>query len=743
MAIGDGLDAIGDLAGRAASGLGAVASRTAEGVGSLIPARNAALPPSSSGVVPAIEDAPPPELPEIVINRISPEILANVAAFNALTPYNNILSTAMRAFFNRPGENRIPPPFPYYGMVNTIYAHMSNDIKQEITRTYSERTEHRNISFKEDSVSPIAYRWSVFNLKVIDNNRGSNSYFEAISQGINIFNRNIDIFHAPTNNKIVYENYGNGDEQFTIQGLRDIIATEVLKTPATAIANSRAIATQINDAFEASLTNWLAEHGIMDGVIPIEDYNRLLSNAYFSNNRRGLVVKPVFATVPPIDNPLHMRPFTVVETNDLITAFITSEAYWIDNIGIYIIQKVLHLCSIVILKTNNRFRVVNADIANVRNPFSKYIFLCKENNAYNLITFTYIHRTSAATKRKKRISIFADNLAPHDYPPFYMIFLLFSTYYIRLPNADKQNVRIMLRYFQELEAGLNLIYNEARITDPVMDPPTQEYYYVRTFIRYFKDYFGNPDFPAVFMANYPNITDANVAAMVIPPSPVVRYPAFGGGEINLIQTGGQYYNHYGDPYNSNPYNSDPYNSDPYNSNHYGNHIPNNHSYMFNNNPGLLNVLDSTKDSKIGYHIKVDVELVSGTNLTPEQISKSKCSAKWNSIKKSFANFTGKKYVVKPVYNYNVTKKNDKTYNSYSDNRYNNGRYNTRYSNDGYTNNRYSNDEYSNDGYTNDGYTNNRYINNRYSNNRYTNNNRYTRRPYYGGNTKRKTIKLHT
>ena len=38
-----------------------------------------------------------------------------------------------------------------------------------------------------------------------------------------------------------------------------------------------------------------------------------------------------------------------------------------------------------------------------------------------------------------------------------------------------------------------------------------------------------------------------------------------------------------------------------------------------------------------------------TSLTPEQIEKSKCNNKYNAIRKSYAEFTGKPYVIPPVY----------------------------------------------------------------------------------------------
>jgi hypothetical protein len=62
--------------------------------------------------------------------------------------------------------------------------------------------------------------------------------------------------------------------------------------------------------------------------------------------------------------------------------------------------------------------------------------------------------------------------------------------------------------------------------------------------------------------------------------------------------------------------------------------------------------DAVRDvSKIGYYISIDLELKKGSPLTPEEIGESKCTRKWNTVRKAFANFTGKTYTIPPVYDY--------------------------------------------------------------------------------------------
>jgi hypothetical protein len=64
-------------------------------------------------------------------------------------------------------------------------------------------------------------------------------------------------------------------------------------------------------------------------------------------------------------------------------------------------------------------------------------------------------------------------------------------------------------------------------------------------------------------------------------------------------------------------------------------------------------------SKIGYYISIDMELQKGTSLSPEQLNDAKCNRKWNSVRKSFADFTGRKYVIPPVYTNKTQKQNQK------------------------------------------------------------------------------------
>jgi hypothetical protein len=68
-----------------------------------------------------------------------------------------------------------------------------------------------------------------------------------------------------------------------------------------------------------------------------------------------------------------------------------------------------------------------------------------------------------------------------------------------------------------------------------------------------------------------------------------------------------------------------------------------------NNTGALKSVENSDNIKISFHITIDMELQKGKTLSTKQMSNIKCIKGWNKVRKSFADFTGKKYVIPPVY----------------------------------------------------------------------------------------------
>ena len=62
-------------------------------------------------------------------------------------------------------------------------------------------------------------------------------------------------------------------------------------------------------------------------------------------------------------------------------------------------------------------------------------------------------------------------------------------------------------------------------------------------------------------------------------------------------------------------------------------------------------------SNLAYYITIELDLHPGEKLTPEELKNTKCIHKRNAIRKSYAELTGKPYVIAPIYNYSPYEKN--------------------------------------------------------------------------------------
>ena len=79
----------------------------------------------------------------------------------------------------------------------------------------------------------------------------------------------------------------------------------------------------------------------------------------------------------------------------------------------------------------------------------------------------------------------------------------------------------------------------------------------------------------------------------------------------------------------------------------------------------------TDKSKISYYITIDMELHPGKTMTPDELKKIKCRQKWNAVRKAYARFVGKPYIIPPVYqNTTVRNKEENKTNKTVVNKYN-------------------------------------------------------------------------
>jgi hypothetical protein len=457
----------------------------------------------------------------------------------------------------------------FYSMISMIFKYMTDEQKIFIQNIFKNTT---NIDVKGTStnISKAAYNFTITGtktissngvsikkpftegLRVIANTGGGNCLFLAVADAINYYN-----FYNDIGEKIIYNRYGNGNNIFTTKILRNIISTEIIKLFNSNQENREAFLDEgqvnldnLNNVFEQIM---LSSVDIPEEMV-LEYYNNTLKDTYKSHDNFFVIIPDV------VEN--RNRPFKLATNNDEIKKYIESEYYWADLRSIDIFNKILKLNIITIKKDNDNYTIPYPTMKSDGNDmWNKYLFLYYNENHYELITFDYLVKVSSkVTRIKKTIFERRSNILP----PFYIVFLLFSLFYLRLPPADKELVTLFINFFKAIQNSFNSI-----ITTPVSSDKN-----ITNFITNFENYFG----------------------------PIRREIL--GGATNNNGTGSSRF---------------------------------------------LKKEDKQDNIQISFHITIDMELQKGTTLSKEQISNIKCIKGWNKVRKSFAEFTGKKYVVPPVY----------------------------------------------------------------------------------------------
>ena len=95
------------------------------------------------------------------------------------------------------------------------------------------------------------------------------------------------------------------------------------------------------------------------------------------------------------------------------------------------------------------------------------------------------------------------------------------------------------------------------------------------------------------------------------------------------------------------------------------YYPSSYKYQNYQQPYLANkmVKNETQNdySKLAFNIKISLELYPGDNISKETLNVLKCNSRWEDVRKSWSEFTGKPYVIKPNYQ-NINNTNNRTQN---------------------------------------------------------------------------------
>lgn len=518
-----------------------------------------------------IETAKPPQVETQTLGE-EIEHIQNIQMSQEFLPPLTLSQESTKILRNYFGNNN------FYSMISTIFKYMTESEKLFIQSIFKNTT---NIDVKglTANISKAAYNFTITGtkiisvdgvlktrqftdgLRVISNAGGGNCLFLAVADAINYYNYQSDI-----GIKVIYNMYGNGDRLFTTAVLRKIVSTEIIRQfnfdetfRQKSMEEGRVNLDNLNNIFERAMSS--PESASMPNYD--EYYNTTLLDVYKGNEN-------FFVIIPSdIQAQNRNRPFKLAENNDEIKTYIESPYYWADQKTIDILNKILQL-NIIIIKNDghDNFTIpyLNIKSNDKNNMWNKYLFLYNTENHYELITFDYlVKKLGKQVRLKKTIFNKNDNIIP----PFYIIFLIFAIFFVKLMPIDKEKVILFTNFLYAIQNSYNIIINTPIITDKN----------VETFKNNYQDYFG----------------------------PIHREMLGGmleGVENNLNNTGSSKF---------------------------------------------LKKEEKQDNVQISFHITIDMELQKGAKLSKEQISDIKCTKAWNKVRKSFADFTGRKYVIPPVY----------------------------------------------------------------------------------------------
>ena len=595
---------------------------------------------------------PPPQLqPQIEdaerLEELSPEEERLYDSFKRDIQVNIFNTNFFRKYFQTTN---------YFNLIKIIFNYSSSQLKETVNQFYYITT---NIIPKKgnkkngiSSLSKTSYNTLCDLVSILKSPMDGDCFFKAVADGINIHN------YENQNSKIVYNNYGINN-LFTIKVLREIVFRYIRQLDDVIINNMLLVAQEhantLNEKFGLDIDEFMGKTGISD--ITGEQYLDIANNVYHSDIN-FFVKKPESV---PKEFDLYYSPFRVI-TKQEIQQYILSKNYWANDIAINAICYMLKLSIIPIEKYDYESRVrlsvkkvktikidrlktliPNNELTKDECP-NKIMFLLYKNNHYELIRFKYlvkpkINIIGQGIKKQQQIeyieklyTIFNNNdLAP----PIHILLLIYGTSYSTIiDKQSKNNFSIYLPIMKQIDNSCIKIMN-------LMNSLTRD-----NFIKLFNYLFpNNRPIQSILIQQNLMITapdgdgDGDGDGDVVLPSVREANEPLQMVTRNISQIENPSENIIGGQYRYPPsYGYPPYYGYP--------------------RPGYITKKPDDSDaSKIAYSIIIDMELHPGTSLTPQQISESKCNTKYNAIRKAFAEFTGRPYVIPPVYNKTIKNKN--------------------------------------------------------------------------------------
>lgn len=567
----------------------------------------------------------------------------------------------------------------YYGLLNSIFRECDTNTKTIIQNYLNKVTSIKMVSGSQN-LSKSAYLESVENLAVIENTGGGDCFFIAVADAINYYN------YYNQDNRIIIGRYGKETNLFTQLVLREIVYNYIsnwsdldnyLKNVVPVNVD------ELNSKFAAQLNTIkaaLRSSGSSDYISP-DNYLQIANDIYIENE--NFLVKSPKAV--PIDISNYEKPFTTLLKSE-IKDYILSNNYWANQMAIIALCSTLKLNIIPIgTKKNTNLKTILyipfANFSTSNNEWNRYLFLYYNHNHYELITFNTATKVPnyADGVRKgdkinlSKITILERTPSTNLNCPLYLLFLIFGCFYSTIAGVDDKNNFTFYR-------DLMIEFENSMIT-----PTNNNKKFNDTFIEYFPD-------NKINILPPPPVPTSIPSTKLPPPPPVessisslkarLRNPSISTSSSSTTRPTSPSTTRPTSP--SSTRTSSPSSitrsSSPSLKSYRGpksalknpsaisvkknvtfkggapNYRPNYYRpnyYNLNYRPG---VVDNNK-TNLSYIIDIYMELHPGTTMSEEERKELKCNSKWNAIRKSYADFVGKPYVIPPLYKkYNKTLK---------------------------------------------------------------------------------------
>jgi len=573
----------------------------------------------------------------------------------------------------------------YYGLLNSIFRECDTNTKTIIQNYLNNVTSIKMVSGSQN-LSKSAYLESVENLAVIENTGGGDCFFIAVADAINYYN------YYNQDNRIIIGRYGKETNLFTQLVLREIVFNYIsswsdlddyLKNVVPVNVD------ELNAKFVAQLNTIkaaLRSSGSSDYISP-DNYLQIANDIYIENE--NFLVKSSKAV--PIDISNYEKPFTALLKSE-IKDYILSNNYWANQIAIIALCSTLKLNIIPIgTKKNTNLKTILyipfANFSTSNNEWNKYLFLYYNHNHYELITFNtatkvpnYVDGVRKGDKiNLSKITILERTPSTNLNCPLYLLFLIFGCFYSTIAGVDDKNNFTFYR-------DLMIEFENSMIT-----PTNNNKKFNDTFIEYFPDNKINilppsPVPPSTYSTKLPP-----PPPLAPPPPPLAPPPPPIQSSISSLKARlkNPSTTRSSSPSSLNP--AAPLTEEEKNrllriqrrelSKTYRgpksalkdpsispvkknvtfkggapNYRPNYYRPNYYNSNYRSGLLDNNK-TNLSYIIDIYMELHPGTTMSEEERKDLKCNSKWNAIRKSYADFVGKPYVIPPLYKkYNKTLK---------------------------------------------------------------------------------------